>query len=265
MNFSKHILLVLIMTPFIVCAQSSLKRLEQSPRHHEWVTVSYENRNVKGFLAYPEVAEKVPVIIVIHENRGLNDWARSMADQIAAAGYIALAPDLLSEMAPNKGGTESYPNSDMARTAIYNLKPEQVTMDLNALVAYAKNIPASNGKVAVIGFCWGGSQSFRFATNNAQIETAIVCYGSGPKQESDYRNIQVPVYGFYGGNDNRVNATIENSATAMEKYGKTFEPVIYEGAGHGFFRSGEADNATEANKNGRFAAWERLKRILEKI
>lgn len=261
----KKLLCILFLAPFSLIAQEPLERLEQSPRHHEWVTIDYGERSLKGFLVYPEVSEKVPLIIVIHENRGLNDWARSMADQIAEAGYIAFAPDLLSGAGPDGGGTAAFANSDDARTGIYGLDPEQVTADLNATVNYLKQVPSGNGKVAVIGFCWGGSQTFRFATNNKEIEAAYVCYGTGPTNEEDYQRIEVPVYGFYGGNDNRVNATIEFSSEVMKANNKLYEPVIYEGAGHGFFRAGEAKDASEDNKKGRAAGLKRLKKLLSEL
>lgn len=260
-----RLLLLCALLPGLLIAQSPLERLENSPRHHEWVEVKHDDRTVNSFLVYPEVSEKVPVVLVIHENRGLNDWARSLADQIAEAGYIALAPDLLSGTGPNGGGTTAFENSDAARTGIYALDPEQVTADLRANIEYAKSIAAGNGKVAVIGFCWGGSQTFRLSTNTDEIEAAFVCYGTGPKSEDAYGNIEVPVYGFYGGNDNRVNATIDMSKSAMDKFGKTYEPVIYEGAGHGFFRAGEAEDASEANKKAREEGWQRLKALLKKI
>ncbi|MCB0497015.1 MAG: dienelactone hydrolase family protein [Cyclobacteriaceae bacterium] len=261
----KNLLHFLLLCPLTLWAQDPLKRLEESPRHHEWVNITYGDRTVKSFLVYPEVSAKVPVVIVIHENKGLNDWARSMADQIAEAGYIAIAPDLLSGDGPDGGGTSSFTNSDDARTAIYALTTEKVTADLNATADFAKQIPAGNGKIAVIGFCWGGSQSFEFATNNTDIKAAFVCYGTGPKDPEAYKRIKAPVYGFYGGNDNRVNATIEESKKQMEVNGKTYEPVIYEGAGHGFFRAGEADNATEANKKGREEGMKRLLKLLSEI
>jgi len=242
-----------------------LERLNNSPRHHEWVEISVGENKIKSFLVYPEVSKKVPIVIIIHENKGLNNWAKSMADQIAEMGYIALAPDFLSGTGSNGGGTIAYGNSNAARDAIYALNPDDITDILNAKVDYAKNISAGNSKVAVVGFCWGGSQSFRFATNNNTIETAIVCYGSGPKDESAYKNIEFPVYGFYGENDNRVNSTIEQSEAAMKAYGKFFEPIIYEGAGHGFFRSGEEQNASKANELGRKKGLKRLKKILDNL
>ena len=155
-------------------SQSDLERLDNSPRHHEWVTFSSASQSVKSFLAYPEVSEKATVVIVIHENRGLNDWARSMTDQIAEMGYISLAPDFLSGTAPKGGDTADYPNSDAARTGIYSLDPTQINATLIASVAYAKSIPSGNGKVVVIGFCWGGSQSFNFATLSNEIVMVAV-------------------------------------------------------------------------------------------
>ncbi|MDX1628570.1 MAG: dienelactone hydrolase family protein [Fulvivirga sp.] len=265
----KQVFSLMTLSLFVFTAaksQSPEERLENSPRHHEWVDVTYQDRTVKAFLVYPEVSEKVPVVIVIHENRGLNDWARSMADQLAEAGYIAIAPDLLSGEGPDGGGTSSFESSDAARTGIYNLDQEQVTADLKATIEYSKkNIPAANGKVAVIGFCWGGSQAFRLSTNTDEVEAFFVCYGTGPKEMEAYQEVSAPVYGFYGGNDNRVNATIERSKEAMEKYNKTYRPVIYEGAGHGFFRAGESPDASEANKKARKEGWERLKKLLGMI
>jgi len=246
-------------------SQTPLERLEKSPRHHEWINLEASDRKVQSFLVYPEVSEKVLTVVLIHENRGLNDWARSMADQIAEMGYIALAPDFLSGKAPNGGGTRDYENSDDARTRIYALSKEEISTTLHAAVSYAETIPASNGKVVVIGFCWGGSQSFQFATESSAIEAAIVCYGTGPADADVYQNIQIPVYGFYGGNDNRVNATIEDSKTAMKGIDATFEPVIYEGAGHGFFRAGEEPDASESNKIAREQGIKRLKQLLSQL
>ena len=148
----KLTILGILITSFI-WGQTSLERLENSPRHHEWITISTEKHEVKSFLVYPEVSEQVPVVIVIHENRGLNDWARSMSDQIAEMGYIVPAPDFLSGTAPNGGGTADYENSDLARTGIYGLDANRIKATLDASVAYAKTIPAANGKVVVIGFC----------------------------------------------------------------------------------------------------------------
>jgi carboxymethylenebutenolidase len=244
---------------FSVQAQDNfLRQLEASPRHQEWVEIMSNGRKLKCFVVYPEVSSKAGSVVVIHENRGLNDWARSMADQIAGGGFIAIAPDLLSGMAPNGGGTADFPNPDAARDAIYKLDSAQVRKDLNAVADYVTKLPSSNGKVAVAGYCWGGSQCFRMATNNEKIKAAFVFYGTGPDDISAIRSIKAPVYGFYGGNDERVNATIPKSDSLMKANGKKYEPVIYTGAGHGFMRAGQEPNATADNTKARDEAFARL-------
>lgn len=239
------------------------ERLENTPRHLEWTKVKHGNREVNCFVAFPEVKEKATAVVVIHEIFGLTDWVRGVADQLAEAGYIAIAPDLLSGMAPGGGGTPEIGSGDAVRKAIQGLPPEQVTADLKAVADHVAKLPAANGKVAVGGFCWGGTQAFRFATNDQDIKAAFVFYGSGPESEDDIKRITSPVYGFYGENDARVNATIPKSTELMKKLGKKYEPVIYDGAGHGFMRSGEAPDAEEANKEGRKQAWARWKELLK--
>jgi len=240
-------------------------RLEKTPRHLEWVKVKHGDREVNCFIAYPEVKDKATAVVVIHEIFGLTDWARGVTDQLAEAGYIAIAPDLLSGSAPGGGGTAELGSGDAVRKAIQSLSADQVTADLNAVVSYVAKLPAANGKVAVGGFCWGGTQAFRFATQNRDLKSAFVFYGSGPEKEADIALIACPVYGFYGGNDNRVNATVPQSTELMKKTGKTYEPVTYDGAGHGFMRAGEAPDASAANKQAREAAWKRLKEVLQKL
>ncbi len=239
-------------------------QLEKSPRHLEWVTVKHGDREVKAFLGFPEVKNKTTAIVLIHENRGLTDWVRGMVDQFAAAGYIAIAPDLLSGSAPGGGGTADMASNDAAGKAIYALNPDQVTADLKAIVAHVSKLPASNGKVVVGGFCWGGGQTFRLATNSPDIKAALVFYGPPPADE-DLKKIKAPVYGFYGSNDARINASIPKTEQLMKQAGKTYEPVIYEGAGHGYMRSGEQPDATEPNKKAREQSWQRIKAILAKI
>ncbi len=262
----KFILVVLIglLSSSLLAQDFALQRLEKSPRHHEWVAVKNGERVVHSFLVFPEVKNKATAVVVIHENRGLTDWVRSVADQLAEAGYIAIAPDLLSGMAPNGGKTSDFPTGDAAREAISKVTPEQANADLNAVTDYVAKLPAANGKVAVAGFCWGGRQSFRFATYRADLKAAFVFYGSGA-DSSDIPKINCPVYGFYGGNDARVNATIPKTAELMKAAGKRFEPVTYDGAGHGFMRAGEEPEATEANKKARDEGWVRWKALLKKI
>jgi carboxymethylenebutenolidase len=246
--------------------QDSVKqRLEKSPRHHEWVKVKHGNREVTCFLVFPEVKNKATVVLVIHENKGLTDWVRGVADQVAEAGYIAIAPDLLSGMGPKGGNTDAFSGPDAATKALGQLKPDQVTADLNATADYALKIPAGNGKLVVGGFCWGGGQTFRFATNRGDLKAACVFYGPAPTDPSAISRIQCPVYGFYGGNDARINAGIPKAAEMMKAASKTYEPVTYEGAGHGFMRSGEETNATPDNRKAHDAGWQRWKMILKNI
>jgi carboxymethylenebutenolidase len=260
-----NLILPFLSTWILPTQDPSLARLEASPRHQEWVRVKSGEREVHAFLVFPEKKEKATSVVVIHENRGLTDWVRSVADQLAEAGTIAIAPDLLSGMGPGGGKTADFPSGDAARQAISALPPDQVTADLAAVVDYVAKLPAANGKVAVAGFCWGGSQTFRFATNNDRIAAAFPFYGSGPDEESDVARIRCPVYGFYGGDDARVNATIPATTDLMKKAGKTYEPVVYDGAGHGFMRSGEAPDASDANRKAREDSWKRLRALLEKI
>jgi carboxymethylenebutenolidase len=239
-----------------------LERLEKSPRHLEFVKVTHGDRTIECFVAYPEVSEKATAVVVIHEIFGLSDWVRGVADQLAEAGYIAIAPDLLSGAAPDGGGTKELGSGDAVRRAIMNLPPDQITADLSAVVDHVAALPACNGKVAVAGFCWGGSQSFRFATNSDKIRAALVFYGTGPDQADEIGRIKVPVLGFYGGNDARVNATIPRSEELMKAAGKSYDPKVYDGAGHGFLRAGEAPDASPANRSARDQAWDRIRQIL---
>jgi carboxymethylenebutenolidase len=240
-------------------------RLEKSPRHMEWIKVKQGSREIQSFIVYPESKQKTAAVVLIHEIFGLSDWVRSVADQLAEAGYIAIAPDLLSGMGPGGAGTSALAGRDEVTRAVSSLPPDQVTADLNAVVDTVAKLPASNGKVVVAGFCWGGGQSFRFATNNPKIKAAFVFYGVGPMSEGEIGRIHGPVYGFYGGNDARVTATVTQSAELMKKAGKTYQPVTYEGAGHGFMRAGEAPDANEANKKARDEAWKRWKALLKQV
>ena len=240
-------------------------RLDNSPRHIEWVNVKNGDRTIKSSIAFPEVKNQATAVVVIHEIFGLTDWVRGVTDQLAEAGYIAIAPDLLSGMAPGGGGSAELGGPDGARAVIGKLPPDQITKDLNAVVDYVAKLPSCNGKVVVMGFCWGGGQSFRFATNNKKIKAAMAFYGTGPENEAEIKRIQAPVYGFYGGNDNRVNATVPTSEKLMKAAGKKYEPVVYEGAGHGFMRAGEDPESNEPNKKARDQAWQRVKEILKKI
>jgi carboxymethylenebutenolidase len=238
-------------------------RLDKTPRHLEWVAVKNRDRTVKCFIGFPERKEKATAVVLIHEIFGLSDWVRGMVDQFAEAGYIAIAPDFLSGMGPNGGGSDSFRPDDV-RGKIMGLSTEQVNGDLDAAVAYVSKLPACNGKVVVGGFCWGGGKTFTYATAGKDIKAGLVFYGSAPKPE-EMSKIKAPIYGFYGGNDARITAAVPEVTQQMNAAGKTYDQVTYEGAGHGFMRSGEQPDATEANKKAREEAWKRIKAILGKI
>jgi carboxymethylenebutenolidase len=238
-------------------------RLDKSPRHLEWVTVKHDGREVKCFIGFPEVKTKATAIVLIHEIFGLSDWVRGVVDQFAEAGYIAIAPDFLSGMGPNGGASDSF-SPDQVRGKITGLPAEQVNADLDAAVAYVSKLPACNGKVVVGGFCWGGGKTFAYAAKNPDIKAGLVFYGSAPTPE-EMAKIKAPIYGFYGGNDARITAAVPEVTEQMKAAGKKYDPVTYEGAGHGFMRAGEDPAATEPNKKAREESWKRIKTILAKI
>jgi carboxymethylenebutenolidase len=263
MNRSLVLAATLLVAATTATAQDWAKaRLDKSPRHLEWITVKHDSREVGAYVGYPERKDKAPAVIVIHEIFGLSDWARSVVDEFAEAGYIAIAPDLLWGLGAKGGGTSELNSTEIGQK-IRTLPADQITADLNACAEYVAKLPACNGKIAVIGFCWGGGESFRYATNNADLKAAFVCYGGAPKE--GMAKIKAPVYGFYGGNDARVSAGVPKATEDMKAAGKTYEPVIYDGAGHGFMRGGEAPDANEANKKAHDEAWAKIKEVLSKI
>lgn len=243
----------------------AVKRLDASPRHHEYVTLKADGRDVQAFVVYPEVKGKATSIVLIPEIFGLSAWAKSMADDLAAAGYVVIAPDVLSGKGPNGGGTDAFPSQDAVTKAVSGLDPAEVMVDLDAAANYIKAVPASTGKFVSVGFCWGGGKSFAFATHRKDLAAAFVFYGP-PPPDADMANITAPVYGFYGGNDARIDATIPATITAMQAAGKKYEPVTYEGAGHGFMRAGvDPTNTVEGNKTAREQGFARLTAELAKI
>jgi carboxymethylenebutenolidase len=267
----KRVTLILISTIFAAALFSTTAnaqdwaqaQLKKSSRHREWVSIKHDGRSVETFIVYPESKDKKPVVLIIHEIFGLSDWAEELADEVAAAGYIAVAPDLLSGMAPNGGRTSDFPG-DKVTEAVSHLNPDQVTADLNAAADYALKLPAASGKLFVGGFCWGGGQTFRFATDRADLSAAFVFYGPPPDKDAMTR-IKAPVYGFYAGNDQRIGATVPEAIANMKAAGKTYEPVTYDGAGHGFMRAGEAPEAKAPDSKARADAWARWKSLLERL
>src|SRR5277367_5303659 len=262
-----RVLSVFAMLLFVVASSSHAQdwakaRLDASPRHHEYVPLKHGDRTVQAFVVYPEVKTKAPVVILIHEIFGLSDWAKEMADELAAQGFIVVAPDLLSGFGPKGGGSSEFSSQDAAVKAVSGLDEAVVTADLNAAADYGKKLPAANGKIAVTGFCWGGGKSFAFAAHRKDLSAAFVFYGPGP---SDVTTITAPVYGFYAGNDARIGATLPATTAAMKAAGKKYDPVTYEGAGHGFMRAGEAPDASPANKAAREQGFTRLVTLVKEM
>ena len=228
--------------------------LEKSPRHGEYVDVKLpgSDKKIRTWVVYPERKDKAPVVLVIHEIFGLSDWIRAVADQLAAEGYIAVAPDLLSGKGPGGGGTDSVASRDDVVKLIRSLTPDETTAQLNAVREYAIHLPAANGRSASVGFCWGGSASFAYAAAQPALNAAAVYYGT-PPVGSELAKIKSPVAGFYGGDDARVTATVEPATGEMKKLGKTYEPHVYEGAGHGFLRAQSGKEG--ANLKATHQAW----------
>ena len=285
--------------------------LEKSPRHGEFITIpEASGRKLQAWVVYPEVKDKAPVVVMIHEIFGLSDWAREMADELAGAGYIVVEPDLLSGLGPvvagaapatampgmgcdpmpctakqNEdhlhmqmagpsqgapsagyvvalvGGTAAFPDQGAVVKAVSSLPDGQVLGDLDAAADYGKKLPAASGKLFVTGFCWGGGKTFLFATHRRDLSAAMVFYGPPPAAEA-MKNIAAPVYGFYAGNDARIGATVPQTVIDMKAAGKVYEPVTYDGAGHGFMRAGEAPDANAANSAARAEGFRRLVGLL---
>ena len=265
--------------------------LEKSPRHREYVAVkTAAGRSVNTFVVYPETSGKAPVVVLVHEIFGLTDWAKLMADELAAKGYVVLVPDLLSGTGTGPGGapptpagggthmdhdmsamgsstqgkgsaatggTDAYPTVDAVVQAVSGLPPEQVMGDLDAVTDYAeRKIPVVTGKVSVAGFCWGGGTTFAFATHRKGLLGSYVFYG--PTPAAGLEGISAPVYGFYAQNDARITAGLAGTMTAMRAAGKAFDPITYPGAGHGFMRAGQAPDATAENRRAWQEGFERM-------
>lgn len=233
---------------------TALARLQASPRHGEWVVVpTGANDSVRAWVVYPERPDPAPVVVVVHEIFGLSHWVRAVADQLAAEGFIAIAPDLLT-MLNVPTGADGAPDAEVARSVIGGLQRADIHRQLRAVAQYGMSLPAARNRYGVVGFCWGGTVSFTHAIESPELGAAVVYYGSSPATE-ELGAIQAPVLGLYGGNDARVNATIPPAETAMRALGKSFEYEIFDGAGHGFLR--QQDGANGANLAASRGAWPR--------
>jgi carboxymethylenebutenolidase len=195
----------------------------------EDVTFKGGKGDIKGYLVRPaQSSGKLGAVIVIHENRGLNEHIRDVARRVALEGFIALAPDLLS----SEGGTPA--NEDKAREMISGLDPAQPIADGVATVAYLKTIEGGNGKVGAIGFCWGGGQVNMLAVNAADLDAGVAYYGAQPKDEAAIAKIHAPLLLHYAGLDERINAGIEAYRKALDANHKQYTVYVYDGVNHAF-------------------------------
>jgi carboxymethylenebutenolidase len=239
------------------------KKLTEAPRHQEWVDFTRDNGSVlKTLIVYPENNTAAKKVILIHDNLGLNEWIKVFSHKLAGQGFLVVTPDLISNCIGSIEKTTDFENTDKAREAIYTLDQQQVLKDLDMVYNYVENDSQSNGKISVIGFGWGGSQSFYYATQEPNLESVMVYYGTAPKDLSTLKNIKSPVYGFYGAADNRVNQTIPDTEKTMREFGNLYEFDIYENAGHAFMSRG-AEEAYGPNTMAYEKSWKKLISLLK--
>lgn len=232
-------------------ASIAAARLAASTRHGEWQMIPVSNGDsVRSWIVYPERSTKAPVVIVVHDIFGMSSWARSIADQLAADGFIAIAPDLLtSKHLPDVPDSALAP---LASAAIRTLDPAQIQTQLDAVARYGMALPAATQRYGIVGFCWGGGISFAHAVHAPTLGASVVYYGTSPSK-TDLPLVRAPVLGLYGGNDARVDATIPPADSVLRALGRTYEHNIYPGAGHGFLKQQTGMNG--ANLAASRAAW----------
>jgi len=235
----------------------------QTQPHREYVTLSHDARATRALVLTPKFSGKTSVVVLVHEVYGLTDWAKDMADELAKEGFVVIAPDFLSGEGPHGGGFDDFSSEGERVSAVQNLSSDVVFQDIDAAIDYGKKLPNANGKIAIVGFSWGGWKSFAFATQRNDLSAVFVFYGTGP---DDVATITAPVYGFYGGADGAVSGSVPATADQMKAAGKFYEPVIYSGADHGFMRLAEdLFNTNRANKTARDEAYARLVKLLRQM
>ena len=243
--------------------QDAKRTLDRSPRHGEYVDIPWakDKPPLRTWIVYPERKDKAGVVLIVHEIYGLSDWIRSVADQFAADGFIAVAPDLISGLGPGGGGTDSVPSRDDVVKLVRTLDLDGTNQRLDAVRTYAVKLPAANGRIATVGFCWGGGRSFSYAAATPPPDAAVVFYGVSPDSAA-LPNVKAPVLGHYGGDDARVDATIPPAQEALKKLNRLYEPHVYDGAGHGFLRAQTLRGG--ANYKATQQAWPRTIEFLRK-
>lgn len=250
-------------TPPLPPAEDQAKgALETSPRHGEYVDIPYEGHApLRTWVVYPERSGKAGVVLVVHEVFGLTDWIRGVADRLAAEGFIAVTPDLISGLGPGGGGTDSVASRDDVVKLVRQLTPEESAARIAAVRAWAATVPSANGKLATLGFCWGGGRSFACAAASPPPQAAVVFYGASP-DSAQLLAVRAPVLGHYGGDDARITASVDGTRATLAKLGRTYETHVYAGAGHGFLRQQDARDG--ANLKASQAAWARTLEFLRR-
>lgn len=233
--------------------------LANSPRHSEWVDIKLGDRAVKSWVVFPETKNRTGVVIVIHENRGLNDWARAVADQLAEDGFIAIAPDMLSGLGPNGGNTDSLA-ADQISGVLGKLTNDQINARLDAVRAYAIQMPAANGSVGMVGFCWGGARVFNYAVHQPALDAGVVYYGAAPSDPALLDRVTAPLLGLFGEDDARVNTTVNAALPILNKDKKKLDAHMFRGAGHAFLRQ---QYQRPGNLNAAEEAWPMTIRFLK--
>ena len=229
-------------------------RFDPVTTHGEWVFIKKPaGDSVRAYVAYPERKDRAPAMIVIHEIFGLTDWEPTVGDRLAAQGFVAVVPDMLS----SRWGI-SPPSPDSGRKLMAQLTPDGITADLDAAYGYLRTLPSvTNDKIGVMGFCWGGGQTFRYATNNPNLQAAVVCYGPNP-DTTTLERIKTPILGVYGENDNRINSMLPTVGRIMKDLGKPFVADSYPGTGHGFLKPGRKGSDTDQVEK----AWANIEKFL---
>jgi carboxymethylenebutenolidase len=253
--------------------------LAKSPRRQEWVTILNAGKSLHGWVVYPKGNAKTPVVLVLHEVFGLTDSTRNTADEIAAMGYIAITPDMLSGLGPNGGGSGTFTEAERHGSNVLTSRTDaSVNSDIDAWANYGLKLPPANGEFAIVGLSWGGGAAFRYAdaTKRSELKAVYVFYDIGPPAETQkyvgapqsisVTGIRVPVYGFYGSTDTRATSTVQTTKDAMSAAGKVYEPVVYEGADHAFMRLGAMpDVQNHSDIAAMNASLERLRTLLKSM
>lgn len=250
----------------------AMARLATSPRKGEYVKIDVNGTPINTWVVRPSGNGRAPVVVVIQEVFGLSDWIRGVADQLAAEGFITVAPDLLSGKGPNSGDSASFGGQQEMVKATLSLPAAEIIARIKAAREWALKQPRANGKSGVVGFCFGGNQSFAMAVAEPSLNAAVVYYGSAPTDASGgergagggaaafvpsaaLANVKAPVLGLYGGmmQDARIGNTIAATEMKMKELGKVYEPHVFDGAAHGFLRAQSGNDG--ANLRATQQAW----------